>query len=487
MRALLPWWAAVILTIVALNMLRHVVPLELGGAQLDFLGFLSNAIGIVAVGALSTGHEYAHRTLGVLLAQPIDRRRVLVIKLAVLAPLLASLGLLGVGMFSRRAYPIWSWPSAGAEVWLPFTIGLFIAPWMAMLCRGPLAGMVFSLAIPALILAVSQALGAREAWAWMWESTLAVAAVGAVMTWRTFFRLEAIEGPHAEINAPAWLRIQAAKVNFGGQIASRGWQIALKELRLQQMTFIVSALYVAFWISIVMARHWVPEFSGPDLGSVSVFHGVFVAIMAGALASAEERHFGTAEWQLLLPMATRWQWWAKALLALTVAICLSVGLPVLLRALRPDVEPFPFKIDFIIALALCCVAALYVSSLSTSGMRALLASFPTILGTMLVFNSILRPIVELAAPVLRPVARVVEPWLGDVSQYQLGSNAARLLVLGFGVLLLALGSTNHTSAERGLSRLRWQGVWIALYVISALVLMAFSSALFEAWVVRTRI
>src|SRR5262249_18835440 len=48
-------------------------------------------LGAAGLGALALGHEYSHRTLGTMLAQPIGRRRVLTVKLAVLAVALLAL------------------------------------------------------------------------------------------------------------------------------------------------------------------------------------------------------------------------------------------------------------------------------------------------------------------------------------------------------------------------------------------------------------
>ena len=55
------------------------------------MGLLGFAFGSVALGAQSFGHEYSHRTLGLLLSQPVDRRRLFFYKLAVLSVMLVTL------------------------------------------------------------------------------------------------------------------------------------------------------------------------------------------------------------------------------------------------------------------------------------------------------------------------------------------------------------------------------------------------------------
>ncbi len=54
----------------------------------------------MALGAQSFGHEYSHRTLGLLLSQPADRRRLFLYKLGVLFVMLATLAAATSGSFA---------------------------------------------------------------------------------------------------------------------------------------------------------------------------------------------------------------------------------------------------------------------------------------------------------------------------------------------------------------------------------------------------
>ena len=58
-----------------------------------------------------------------------------------------------------------------------------------------------------------------------------------------------------------------------------------------------------------------------------------ISLLAGSLASAEERQLGTLEWHALLPMSARTQWTVKAGMAVGVAVVLGLGLPALLSSL----------------------------------------------------------------------------------------------------------------------------------------------------------
>src|SRR5688572_20547112 len=92
LRALLPWWGAVVVAIFACGQAGRLNTMSLGDLQAVWsAGLLAFVAGSVALGAMSIGHEYTYRTLPALLAQPISRARLLGTKLAVLALLLAGL------------------------------------------------------------------------------------------------------------------------------------------------------------------------------------------------------------------------------------------------------------------------------------------------------------------------------------------------------------------------------------------------------------
>ena len=76
-RALLPTYCAALIAVVVGSFSN--------GHTLIAAGLLGFAFGSVALGAQSFGHEYTHRTLGLLLSQPLDRRRLFFYKLVVLS------------------------------------------------------------------------------------------------------------------------------------------------------------------------------------------------------------------------------------------------------------------------------------------------------------------------------------------------------------------------------------------------------------------
>ena len=132
----------------------------LGGSTA--VGVLAFVIGTVALGALSIGHEYTNHTLTLLLLLPADRRRLFLVKLGVLAPMLLTLGAIAVGILFAPHARDPAFLRNGTFPFLAVLCGLFVAPWLTMVCRTPLAGIVFSLSILGLMHLFADVRHARE-------------------------------------------------------------------------------------------------------------------------------------------------------------------------------------------------------------------------------------------------------------------------------------------------------------------------------------
>jgi hypothetical protein len=312
-RALLPTWSACALTLCAAALVRD--------PRIPALGMAAFSLGSVALGAQSMGHEYTCRTLSLLLVQPSERRKLFLIKFGVLAAMLLTLAaaawtaLFIDGRFQRPS--LWH-PSL--LVLLPTACGLFIAPLLTMVCRSQLAGVVFTGAIPGMTMLLSQllaaAIGAGRApdqvalWIMIFScGMIAVWAIAAVLNWRMFMRLEAIDGTGAELRAPRWVR---GSTRAPARSRHPLWVLAKKELHLQQMTFVIVTIYLIFWTALSVMKHVVPELRGFPLFPLTIFYVLMLSLLIGSLPSAEERQFGTLEWQMLLPMAAWQQWSVKA-------------------------------------------------------------------------------------------------------------------------------------------------------------------------------
>jgi hypothetical protein len=459
-RALLPTWLACAVVLMVVTVL--------GQPRAYVAGVLACGFGAITLGALSFGHEYTHRTLTLLLSQPSSRARVFLVKFGVLIGMLLTLGALAFGVLSNPGelhadfadYWKLNW-ARSTVVFLPLLCGLCIAPLLTMLCRNPLAGVVFTTVVPASLWVVSKAFALtkyglmapdatdidRFTRTVFWWGVVGLCMVAALFDWRVFMRLEAIDGRDPEMHRPRWLggrttTLTAISVGDARQPRDRRplWLLAKKELRLQHMTLVIAALYTVGWVVVSALAYMVPGWDEPPLAAVSVLYGALLALLIGSLASAEERHFGTLEWQMLLPLATGTQWMVKAGVTLGLATLLSFALPALLSI--GDMRPKALHAGVIILMT---TGSLYVSSLCTSGLRALVLSVAIVFGVTVLVGFLFS-------------ARVAAPGLFD------GRWPAILVgVVLAGVLALALrfALENHRCAKQGAARVFQQVMWMA--------------------------
>jgi hypothetical protein len=352
-RALLPTWiASVLLATVA----------ALTGGDVHRFGVLACAAATVGLGAQSIGHEYGHRTLGLMLTLPVSRRRLFLVKLGVLSamvlPVAAYAWLLGLFVRMPAMLP-----------WLLAAAPLCFAPALTMLCRNQLAGLIFALSLPgtalvALMIATGTPLAAAppvETWS---RLMVVLLAVGAVLGWRLFMRLESIEGGATGIHVDWWTRTAR-------DVAPQHplWQLVKKELRLQQMTLAITAAYLVG--SAAAALLGVP---GADehvslIGAFAAAYEIGLPLLVGSLATAEERQLGTLAWQLQLPTPAWQQWAVKVGIVFSVALGCSVGLPALLAPALWPAGRSPVNMPIVLAIVMTAVS-MYVSSLCATTVRA---------------------------------------------------------------------------------------------------------------------
>ena len=168
--------------------------------------------------------------------------------------------------------------------------------------------------------------------AFFWQGVIALCALGAFASWWQFTRLEAIEGPGQEVHLPFWT---ATSGEAAAAPHSAFWEVVKKELRIQQLTIVVGGIYGIGWFATGLLGRYFPDSIDLSPGALTLLYGPLLALLAGSLASAEERQLGTLEWQLLLPMAVWKQWFAKVGVALALALLLGLGLPVLVAWISP--------------------------------------------------------------------------------------------------------------------------------------------------------
>jgi len=297
----------------------------------------------------------------------------------------------------------------------------------------------------------------------LWASMLILSAIGAVSSWRWFMRLETIEGSPTEFRWPG-LRARAGSTAVAHETPRRIHPVrtlVAKELRLQQLTFVISALYGCAWIAALIVGRLTSVHDVEDgLLILTVVHGAIVALLGGSLASAEERHLGVLQSQVLMPMSMLLQWTIKAGVVIGLCVVLAMGLPAALILASYGASYIHVNVPFATVVVLLAAVALYVSSVCDTGMKALVLSGPAAL-TIFVLISLLGDVV---------------PWLGRLVGFvQVGDPLGPWILALIGaivfLLLLGFGLRNHQSSDRSSLRIWRQILWLSASV-SAVILIA---------------
>ena len=487
-RALLPWWLCVAVTTVLTGMLAR----RTGGFpdfryDQEIWVVMLYALGILAVAAVSIGHELTHGTLSALLVQPVSRLKMLTTKLGVLIPALIALGLVGNAVLFNRYVPVSGKPLL---IWGPVITAIGLVPLLTVLTRKPLGGVVFALVVPGVILMVSERLFSlgegTPVWAITWYGTLAASALGIVALFYRFPRLEAA-GDAGARTADAVAAVDASAAAGSAATSTRAtprhwtWLVVKKEVRLQQLTFAVSGLGLLACAAVVGSRQVDPNFLGPTLETLTGMHACFIMLIAGAFSIAEERHMGTLTPQLLQPQAASRQFTVKVFVTLTVAAALALGLPLLFMLLGQPINPFKAD-EFSLVLVMIFAAAVYASSLTTNGLWALLSTFP-VMGVAFAIGTVVIDPLRRALNQWFPYRRAgslagwqtwtAEQWRAIEPKFELADSIERntpiVLAIGAVLLVIYFAARNFRSFDRNRRVLLKQALLLALYAATATI------------------
>jgi len=425
----------------------------------------------VVLGGMSIGHEYAHGTLVTWLAQPAPRRRLVLTKLLVLAVMLLTLAALAFAVYSPYLHvPARDRP---AFFLLPAACGVLIAPWMTLVGRSATAGAVFTTAIPVMLLigvsVVRRLIGAGPsplAWTVFVYSLTALCCVGAWQQWRLAQRLEGIERADGDLFVA---RRSGRGTARRRDLPALNWRppvrlLITKELRLHSLAFALMLIYVVLVCADVLL--W-----GKVLTPIIsiCFTGV-TAIAVGACGIAEERRWGTVEWQLLLPLSIRAQQTVKVGVIVGLIGVMGIALPLTLsRLLGFGVSGSIVPAFALVVLAVAAVA-FYASSACSGGMPAFVIALATAtLGGLLPVSA--STVSHQATELWRewfPRAVGVTPggrWLvGEIVRIE-----TPLLVSGLVVLATVLALRNHRYADLTRGRIVRQVGLLVFYVVVGVV------------------
>jgi hypothetical protein len=315
----------------------------LGGWSLR-LTMVAFVLGTSLLVALPFGAEFQQRTLVLLLSQPVTRAKVWTQKWGTLLAVLLLLLVVQYAVLTGGTVP--------AHV-----VFTFVA---LMACSGPLwtlvagstiGGAVFSLAALLLIevtasLSIAFVTGSEIELFANRPTFVVVRAAYAALTlwlgWRTFARYEVTGGG----DGPGGLAIgslrgfEILRSRPHGAVAN----LVRKELRLQQPTFLIAAVFIVCWLAALLVLAFTPE--RPDVADVVltvllVSYVPLSLIVASTISVGEETSLGIHAWHLTYPVSSAAQWFVKIGVTVAVAAALGVALPLGLAASVPAAVVLP--------------------------------------------------------------------------------------------------------------------------------------------------
>jgi hypothetical protein len=333
--------------------------------QLGTIGFV---VGTPLIAGCSFGSEFQHRTLALLLSQPLDRTRLWFEKWLTLVAVAAVVGGLQLAVLRDRPFGPGSAPTA------LFVLAMVCsAPLWTLVTRSTIGGTTFSGgALMTLELAVGFArhwLGIETGQRVVFADTpilnalrLAYAAVTFAAGLWVFTRFETTGSPYEQSTVPEdqalfWPRL--LRVRRRGVLRN----LLRKEVRLQRPTYLIAACFAAAWlVTLALFRVKTPRYPGVEV-TFAILLAVYVPVaivLAGAISAGEEAALGIHDWHLTLPVRARTQWGVKIATAYLIAAVFVLALPLGLRELTTSVlDPAlgtpPVRID---PLAIAIVSAL---------------------------------------------------------------------------------------------------------------------------------
>jgi len=329
-------WCAVMLA-GALRLIEPAQATQSGGGiwglhqfiePISFLGFV---LGIPLLATLALGNEFQHRTIGVLLSQPVRRMEIWGEKMSVTVAAVGSAVLVYV----------YAWRSAIAEdlkIWVfagPLIVAMVAsAMFWTLVARSMLGG----LALNGVNSFIPLVFSIRRDWI---PETMAGRSAAAcvflcyagVMLWlgrRALARFQVTGGPAGEDLLVAGPDMMPGVMTewFRSRPTGAVLNLVRKEFRLLRPVWLVSLLGLVGWISLSIFGY-----TGERGSMVAAFLVAaitpLIAVLAGSLSVGEERTSGTHAWHLTQPVAAGQQWFIKLVMAMFTGLVCAVVLPAL--------------------------------------------------------------------------------------------------------------------------------------------------------------
>jgi len=332
-------WCAVALA----GMVPLVYPLD-WAPLLYLIGFLV----VPMMATLSLGDEFQHRTLSLLLSQPVGRMEIWGEKLSVtIVAIVSAVLVFSLALRATAFRPDWRVWAFGAA-WIVAIMAS--ATFWTLFTRSMVGGVALNIGVQSFIAFTIpwtnladwlRARGYLLPGSHVVASTAAVVFLGYAggMVWlggRMLARFQAtggmggddllMAGPSVLPGAwTGWLRCRPT-----GAVLN----LIRKELRMLRPVWLISLLAAVGWACLTLFGLLFERGFSRNFETAVVIVGVgstlIIAILAGSLSLGEERTSGTHAWQLTLPVSARLQWLIKLLVALVAGFAGAWLLPALI-------------------------------------------------------------------------------------------------------------------------------------------------------------
>jgi ABC-type transport system involved in multi-copper enzyme maturation permease subunit len=407
-RLLLPAWITAMLLAIVPGVFNIAWEFSTSDSSVFIFVQLIFAAGVLFLGINSFGEELNYNTFSVMLAQPMKRPRIWLVKVVTLATAFVSVWLTGILLASWQSgvlrllwHPHYPWVHLHPEFSGAFefiTLATLVAfsggLWTTLLLRQIAGAFWFTLLTPlAIVLGISAVF---QDWIVLGKSinTFIVAALvlysvaGFLLAWRLFMRAQDVQWTGGEISLPHYQR--TSELRAGARAPRpRHWLSALawKELQLHQGAFLIAAIILVLHLTAYFIRMFHPHTQNPDLQFV--FEAIWtlwlmMPLLIGAAAIAEERRMGTLEPQLCLPASRGKQLFVKFCMALVLSLIFGALMPLVIE--RNNLLDYWQRI-FLIAAGIFLVS-FYASSLARTTLQAIGWA---ILLALVIYNAVLFP------------------------------------------------------------------------------------------------
>ncbi len=373
-RLLLPAWFAALAVIAVLPPCLQFLALNNVPYNPDILSVWFG-LGCLLLSLATFGNEFSSKTFPVQLSQPIERSSVLWTKVIILAIAFASI-LLALFVCYRVYFqlnPVYHIP-------FPFGVlticGLVIFSgglWTTLLVRRMLEAFWLTLLTPLAIMVTLYAFYERFHWSNQTENyviptvLLLYSVAGFFWACRLFLQAQDLQWTGGVIAISSRKRISTpTKVSS----YPRHWFSSLvwKELQLQQVNILISAVVLTLHLASVVIRQVHPNFDSPNVrGLLELIWALWLAmpLLIGSAAVAEEHRIGVTESQFCLPVSRRVQFAIKFFTALILSLVLGGLMPFVVER-GHDLNYYIFVLAAVIFFI-----AFYASTLARTTLQAI--------------------------------------------------------------------------------------------------------------------